>query len=373
MSYYNTEKAFMAKITDFCESDVWREEDVKSAHMIYVEPGEDIPCDVEIATPEQIDAFKKLGGFVLTDVRGKNYLIEEAALWTIRQRFEISGRGISKLLEKRSYDSFCTIVNTLLSDQEKWKILVRYGVVIAAHSKKYCCINQEAAFNKAKEIIEAEFPDGYFVSGEYTTDVTEALYILEGSDGDILKAYKNAWLAAGLATDILDKASVAVSIQIGDTGKQALEAIPYLLISRDRYPLSFPVKVKHNKGASEEDLKKTLPMAFAAAKSGANDIAKLVELQINHPCETFVRACKEVGLTQLTKRALTILLEEFATEKVYIPDTTGFEIYEKICEIEKTASFKKLTPKSKMKVIEALYRLLKLDWESLDTLGPKEF
>ena len=65
--------------------------------------------------------------------------------------------------------------------------------------------------------------------------------------------------------------------------------------------------------------------------------------------------------------------EKWCCDDFYDADkVTAFDVYKKICEIQLYKSFKDLAEGTKMQILEALYRMLQIDWTKIDHPGAEE-
>lgn len=300
----------------------------------------------------------------------------ETAPFTMDDRAGARCKLLSDLFNSQDYEKYAMFLNEGFSTYGNMmvKILVRGGRVHAIHTNKYVDLEQKAYYKIAKNFMSHNFPTSRFISAGYTAERTAFEYSVCESRDAFFSAYAEAWVKAGLPEPMLRKSYPMLSFSTGDTGKQAICISPKLKIGSGSFPLGTELSIKHASSAKEDVIVEKCSQAFSEMQEGLNTIEDMLKIELIHPYAVFVKAAVETGIVGKAKAAIAAVLDNF--KDFYIQGTdsvTAFNVYYEICQIENYSEFEQLSGATKLQVLEALSRLIKLDWRKMDVTGREEF
>jgi len=256
--------------------------------------------------------------------------------------------------------------------------LVRGGWILAVHSGKYKVFPQQDAFLIAAAHMKKSHPESEFLKAEYTHDRTVASYKVCSCDSDFMKAYGEAWKKAGLPASMLENTYPVLNFSTSDTGRYPIAVTPVLKMTGKKgaasgtFPLGTSLEMKHNSKASPDKLVENAKYAFSNLKEGIMTLQEMLEIELKYPNAVFVKTASIIGITAKAKGVIKEVYMDFKDDFYYADKVTAFDVYKKICEIQLYKSFKDLSEGTKMQILEALYRMLQIDWNKIDHAGAEE-
>lgn len=367
---YQQMSPFLEKMN---RDDVWKFVSLQNATIRYIKPNttpEYIYSDSNATTVKKFYAY---GGFSLTTQEG-NFLLDSLALLTLKERIQLTCKGITRLIKTNEHERFCRIANEFFEiETQKAKVLIRWGKVIAIHSGRYSAIAQSEVFEVIQKHLDKEYPNNSFLGGEYSHEYTYGAWSLADYQDKLVQNYSDAWTQAGYSLEALKNSHPLLEYRASDNGRYTVAIYPKLITSDTIYSLGDKLPVKHHAQHTLKDVEEILPLAFAKIQEGANTLADLISLKMRFPIEAFVAAAEKTKLVRHALNALRALLDDYRLSIQYVEETTAFEIYSVLCEIVQTEEYDNLFPASRIKVQEDLNRLLQLDWRKIDQPGKKNF
>ena len=355
---------------------------------------EDDPQSVVIIS--DVDNEKKL--FQITNDNAENgdlVLITKGQAWqpvipsaidSITARADLTCRLIAELFNRKKKEEGVNLLNRglLLKAElkkelstEKGKelpscqIVKRSGWVIGAMSNQWTHLPQSELAEVVLSEIRASFPDAEFVSATYTHELTEFWVSLGNHQSEIMKQYRNGWVASGLPEEALENVKPLIRVATSDTGQSGVVVTPILQDRKYNRVLGERLSTKHAGKNSLEDVKKDLGQAFAKAQESLEKVAQLMATPIQNPTAVMVRALEagKRSLWSLSHEACVDVLEHFTNLYRGATGITAYDIYSCIGEMEYCDKVTNLKQNSAIQIVEAIYRLINLDWAKLDAPG----
>ena len=256
--------------------------------------------------------------------------------------------------------------------------LVRGGWILAVHSGKYKIFPQQDIFLIAADYMQRKHPESKLLKAEYTHDRTFASYKVCSTQSEFMKSYSQAWEKAGLPMSILENTYPVLNFSTSDTGRYPVSVTPVLKMEGRKgaatglFPLGTSLEMKHNSKACAEKLIENANLAFSNLKEGLLTLQEMLEIELNHPNAVFVKTASIIGITSKAKGVIKEVYMDFKDDFYDADKVTAFDVYKKICEIQLYKSFKDLAEGTKMQILEALYRMLQIDWKKIDHPGAEE-
>lgn len=362
-------------LVDMNKEDTWLTEDTASIRIGYITPESTPEYNFTDASEEQVNnAFGTGSLFVKLISQNMTILLNDNALFTLKDRAGITCKHTSRLLSEGKKMEFCHFANLALPEyvEKRSLILLRAGQVLAVHSSNYVPLNQMDIYNRFFQNIKDRFPNAKFDHAVYTHNLTNCTYCLSNYKDTIMDAYREAWIAAGLKESALERSFPVLKVNTSDSGEFCLEMEPILKVGAFYYPLGDKILIKHHGTAHVGKLDASLNKLFAKLEAGVTNIANLLMLEINYPVPVMVRALEEAGIVSNAKKACKNLVEAFTSCVYPGKGLTAFDIYLQICDIQYTDEFQKMSPATKLKITENFHRLLTLDWVEMDEPGKVE-
>lgn len=361
-------EAFQNFLEKMNSEDQWICVEGKDLKVNNIDAGEIPQYIYKDATPEQIDAAYR-DGALYAEINAEKFLLNDLALFTLNDRAGITSR-YTKAVSQEEPQRLVDLLNIALPYwKNKVKCLVRGGQIMAAHSDNYIMLPQNDVFSISKKLMQARFPDAKFKNANYSHVQSEMTFSLCDHKDAILAGYMKSWLAAGYAQSALEKSHPMFSIRTSDIGMFCLEILPQLFVHTAEYPLGEPIKIKHNGSASLKELEHAMDLAYASLNDGLQTVSDMLETELSYPVEAFTGACKQVGMHKFCKKLLKKMIEEFSYSFCPGETMTAYAVYSSICEIKYSNEYKAMSAGMKLKVDESIYRLLKVDWLSVDRVG----
>lgn len=372
---FNEQTEFNSFLENMRLEDKWLIEKTDCLRIGYISPGSTVEYKYEAATNDQIEEAYACGSLFIEMMElGKFFLLNDGALFTLKDRAGITCKHTTQLLNMGKYEDFCRFVNFALPEYKGKKslILVRSGQVLAAHSSNYVTLNQVEIYDELIKNIQTRFPNAEFDNSVYTHNLTSCSYCLSNYKDKIMDIYRQAWIDSGLNQRALEQSFPVLTVNTSDTGEFCLEVEPILKLGSYYYPLGDKIRIKHHGTASISKLNDALRKSFAKLQEGLGNVADLITLKIEYPIPAMVRAAEETGIAKNAKKACKKIVEAYKSCLLPGQSIMAFDIYMQLCEIRYTLEFQKMKPATRLKVTENLYRLLTLDWSDLDEPGKVE-
>ena len=241
------------------------------------------------------------------------------------------------------------------------KILLREGKVITAVSSVYEIYTQKKLFNLITEKLSKAFNDA-------EVELTNALYTHENTimnvriNKDITRNFKQAWITAGLPPQMLSTAGLNFQITTNDIGTSAVKLIMYFNVGEDHFLIGDVNKGVHKKGGIN-NFETNLKNLSTMAENDIDHLAKLIGFTCVCPKDTLVNALRYCKIDKLSLKSCRDLVEGCS---FFSDAETAYTIYTYMHSIFETAHGKHLSEDIKFRIILALKKLLKADWNKLD-------
>lgn len=368
-----SESEFEELLDALTDGDEWISHPISQMQLGYIQRGTTPAYVYSGADASQVREAYENGSFYLVS-QGAKYLVNEVALFTLKDRAGLNCSHTAYLLNSGFYDEFCTIYNMAFPHYQgkSSMMMLRSGQLICAHSSNYVMLSQQVVFETFIRKIMGEFPNAKFEQATYTHDQTFCQYALDDHKSDLMEAYIKAWKKAGFPASELSKMRPAMICSTSDTGKYCVEMEPILKQGPFTYPLGNKVKVKHNGSASTREVEKGITKCIAKLLDGLMSMSDLLAIEIQYPVASLVRAATEIGLAKSAKIALRNLVETYKCCISPGETVTAFELFTQICEIRYSGEFISMTKTTRDKVQDSLYQLLTYDWAANDEPGSEE-
>ena len=329
------------------------------------------------SSAETVNEMADKGGLYLKIGGGIKIPINlSTAPFTMDDRAGARCKLVSDLFNMQSYEKYAEILNEGFTTYGSMavKMLMRGGRIHAIHTNKYVDLSQNEFRRIVQTYMNTNFPTSSFISAGYTAERTYFDYAVCQSRDSFFSAYAEAWIKAGLPEPMLKKSYPILSFSTGDTGKQAICITPKLRIGNGNFPLGTELSIKHASSAREDIIVQKCTQVFSEMQEGLNTIEDMLKIELVHPYAVFVRAAMETGIVGKAKAAISAVLDNFKDFYIQGTDTvTAFNVYYEMCQIENYGEFEQLSAATKLQVLEALNRLIKLNWRKLDVSGREEF
>lgn len=366
-------------VEDLEDNTQWLEEKAGNLQVKYAKAASGVTLYGvwDLTSPLAKSAFEGTGGYYL-EISGANTrripINAETAPFTIDDRAGVRSKLLADYFGKGHPEAYTGLVNDGLHFyNETIKILVRGGQVHAMHTKKYCTMPQKEIFEIAESLM-TKYPSGDFVSGQFATERTYAKYEVCDNEDTFFERYSKAWIDAGLPEKMLEQSRPVLTFSTGDTGKYPVAITPQLQIGSAVFPLGTTITVKHTKSLTAKQVEESATLAFSNLQKGLTSVEEMLQIQLKHPYAVFVKAASKTGITTKAKGAITAVLENFKDNFIQdVDDITAFDVYYSICEIQHYDEYSELKSATKLQVMEALNRLIQIDWEAIDLAGREEF
>ena len=365
---FEEHSSFQEFLEEMNNEDTWFLANTQEMKVSYKTPG-DIPEYIyEGATATQTDEAYA-NGFYAVDIKGKHYILNPLSHFTLLDRAGATSR-YSKDVSEKDPERLAELYNVTLPYWAKdCMILMRGGQILAAHSENYKTLQQKDVFGISQNLMIQKFPKAKFMNAAYTHSQSEMTFSLCDQKDMILNEYAASWVNAGYSKDALEKTYPMFTVKTSDVGLFCVEIHPQLYSAACCYPLGEPIKIKHHGTASVKEIDVKMNMAYAGLTKGLDTISNMLKIELDHPVEAFTGACKAVGLHKFCKKLVKLMIEEFEYSFSYGETVTAFAAYQRICEIKYTKEYKDMSSSMKLKTDESIYRLLQVDWLSVDRPG----
>ena len=357
-------------LNEMTKADTWTRIPIGGLHVSYHQnPSELNPAEVSFADNDDVNEHLKEGGYTLKSYVGE-FLVSEHAIPTLRDR----ASNNAQVMKRLSKEDTAKMLNMSWPyfPKEEGLALIRGNRIMAMHSGKhngYVPIDQGELFSSTRRNLSEEFPDTRFFSGVFEHDLTMATFIIGDCEHEIMEAYKNAWIDAGLHADTLKGAYPAVQFGTSDTGTYCATLYPLLIQKGRIHRLGNSLTVKHHGNASIEKFNDLFPQVYAQAKDSIAGIAKLLAIEIDYPIETAIRVAKELKLPKKPAKEAIQIFKDF----YFGGSATAYEIYNQLMEILYSPHTMSLQGYSKLNLEESLARMIHLNWKDHDGPGAVDF
>ena len=328
----------------------------------------------------------KEGDLVLVTDNGHQPVIF-SAIDSIVARADLTCRLIAELFNRNKIEDGVSLLNDGLKlkgeirNEDKavksvnpCKIVTRSGWVIGAMSNQWAHLPQSELADTVLDEIRQAFPDAEFIKCSYTHELTEFWISLGNHQSEIMKKYRNGWVSSGYPAEELEKVKPLVRVCTSDTGQSGVVVTPVLQDRSYNRVLGERLSTKHAGKNSLEDVKKDLRQTFAKAQESLEKITDLMSTPISNPVAVLVRALEfgKRSLWSLSQGGCEDVLEHFKMLYGGVSGISAYDIYATISEMEYCDKVKNLKQNSAIQIVEAIYRLINLDWRRLDVPG-KEY
>lgn len=247
-------------------------------------------------------------------------------------------------------------------EEEKCKLLVRGGHVLAMHSMQYNEIPQARLFAALREGLNHP----QFLGGTYTHERTRADFALPKG---VTQDYIDAWTRSGLPQQILVESSVRVIFLTNDIGTNTAEIIPMMMVGKCPFMIGDPIRIMHRRGRGDLlKFQKQVDSLDVTIAKEMEEVCKLMSIRIRYPNATMLRAMKFIQLPKLAKKACQEVLENC----MYASGVSAYMLYLSINGIVDTEKGRAMSEERRFQLLSAIRRLLKFDWEAADKPGDTE-
>lgn len=374
----NAEGDFITLMTEVDEETVIT--NVNPTHVFRMEKDGSYPMTI------QNDNWNE-GDFFLGTEDGSGQPLINSAIDSVIARADLHCRLISELFNRGKVEAEVLLNEGLafkqnLRNEDKangkevapCQMVTRGGWVIGAMSNQWAHIPQKELAETCLREIRNSFPDAKFESVLYTHEFTEFWVSLGDHSSDIMKKYRNGWIASGYDEKDLENVKPLIRICTSDTGQSGVVVTPILQNRRFNHVLGERLATKHAGKNSMEDVIKDLHQSFAKAQESLDKVATLMSTPIYNPVPVMVRALEygKKSLWSMSHGACEDILEDFAFMYRGVPGVSAYDIYAAISEMEYCDKVKNLKQNAAIQIVEAIYRLIDIDWKALDCPG-KEY
>ena len=333
-----------------------------------------IPCSIKLDTAQKgASELMITDGAVIFDPQygsQPNYqCLRASAVTSLCETAKINGAALGRLQKPRLEE----VINTCLDvARGKSLVLMRRGKVSAILSESvYEIMPQSELLAITVDKLREKFGEIHFHDGYVSNEYTNAMFLLEEAQDEILDAYKKITInTVGNYRGI--NFMPCVRFSTSDVGACAATLTPYFRMpSGAVFRVSDDIKVDHKhaggdptkripavtrfKDAIDTDL---LPMFVNAQEK----IEKMVQCTITHPINALVGMCKKAGLP---KKYISRAQEELQHYGRGRP-CSMHDIYLTIAEISGYAMNDGIIGKKLEDITESIYKILAYDWAEFD-------
>ena len=322
---------------------------------------------------------------LVLDMGSGSQPLTPSAIHSVIARADLTCRLIADLIDRGKTEDAVKLLNDGLrlkgenrsDDQHDGKVInpcqivTRGGWVIAALSNQWAHLPQSELAECVLDEIRAIFPEAEFVKCTYTHDLTEFWISLGNHKSDIMRKYRNAWISSGYPEEELEKVKPLVRVCTSDTGQSGVVVTPILQDRSYNRMIGDRLYTKHAGKNSLKDVKSDLTKTFARAQETLEAISRLMSTPLSHPVAVMVRAMEhgKRSLYSLSQSACEEVLQNFKLLYGGISGVSAYDVYASLAEMEYCDKVKNLKNNSAIQIVEAIYRLIDLDWTAMDVPG----
>lgn len=242
------------------------------------------------------------------------------------------------------------------TEENKTKLLIRDGRLIASHSNKYQWLPQGALMQTNQAVFTDLFGMYEFERGVYTDEITYAVYKFPNQAASLTARYNKVMRQAGLG-----EVMPAVLFSTSDVTKSGANLYPMMIrVDGSRVRLGNSIKLTHDSGHTVADYVDNCYQVLSLLQDSTKQFERLLDIRLLYPENAFKNAVKKYALPL---GAANKAYEDFTIRRG--TQVTANDLYWSIWNLVgyiANASASKI-----LDVEEQLAKLVFADWKKLDT------
>lgn len=271
---------------------------------------------------------------LILNYHGKEACLRDCAMPSLLSTAGFSGPGLARVVPTQQAISLTAL---LTGSRESSQVMTRAGKVSAILSAHY----EYMPISRLLDIcdsLQATFGPASFIGGEVNHSMTVAQYRYPNAAKAATDAYNAALATAGRSSG---EVIPVVEFRSSDTTGEAATLLPYLQLKPGHlFPIGEGIKVTHippleydangNRLTCMEKFKQEAATLFSKMEYDIMDLVpKMLNVQIEHPANTFIGLCKYAGVPQ---KWGGIIEEEVRSDWPDGSDCTFLDIYEALTQ-----------------------------------------
>lgn len=314
---------------------------------------------------EEVLADTEKNTQLVLKVRGETYPVRDCAIRTILSRAGVNGTGLNKL-DKATY---AKVVNYCLK-VAKGDALIKIadGKVSAVHGgdrHEYSVLDMKAVFETTCEYLHTNFKGSRYLegSGSYDHSIMSAMWTLDGSQ-ELLDTYR-----AALESHEMEQKNLtpALRLSTSDVAASGVNLYPMLVTGGMNRTIGMgsPITLAHGHGASLLDFRKNLEKIYTRYKNAAENLAKLMDIEIRNPVNCLKLIMKELKIKGKIRNEVV---------EMYVAQNgegtcTAHDLYYAMNEASFYAACEGFSGYRVLRMEEDITRALVMDWKEYDVYG----
>lgn len=300
----NLFKQFLRKVE---ENTSWKSVKINSLRGIvmvtwgfvgYQEYRDAYPLDAESFSDDLISDTEKHSKMILRyfdeeTQRNTFRLLSDTALSGFLERIGANCQSLFKINPK-TIIVFLRECAESFSETKEVTLLQRFGKIRACNGGHYPILPITDLYQNVKET----FPDAEFDEGYYSHDYFSAKFSFPDRE-EIVREYKNILISreGKFAKDCaISDVIPYLKVLSSDVAKGSLKICAGLRVGKTSMQIGSLISISHMGNACMDKYKEALSLFFAKTKEFVNELAKLMNIEIQYPINTFISIAKSVKI-----------------------------------------------------------------------------
>lgn len=242
------------------------------------------------------------------------------------------------------------------TEENKTKTLIRDGRLIASHSNKYQWLPQGELVETNRVVFSDLFGDYQFEKGEYTDEITYAVYSFPDQKKALTAKYNKSLRQAGQ-----QEVTPAVLFSTSDVTKSGANLYPMMVrADGSRIRLGSSIKLSHDSSHTVADYVDNCYQVLSMLQDSTRQMEKLMDVKLLYPENAFQNAVKKYALPV---GAANKAYEDFTIRRG--AEVTASDLYWSLWNL--TGYLGNVSAAKMLDVEEQLAKLIFADWKKLDT------
>ena len=298
---------------------------------------------------------------LMLEVDGTFYPLRTSAMKSMLETAKISGNALYKV----KTEHLAEILNYCMEVAKgKSLLLVRAGkasAVLSSEARGYGILPLDQLYKETKNAINRKFGSSMLVEGNVSHEYLKAFFKLP-KNNKALEEYKDF---VNSAYD-LDAVEPGIILRSSDVGMAAATLEP-VFICKDKYwKIGNADKLHHKPGNTIESFQEMAATSFSKLDKTIEKFMELSKIEINHPHNAFMLACKKA---KLPKKLTSEALEEFSMMVAADDISNAHDVYLGITEILFYAKRDGMSSLDISYIDDNVSKILNFNWSELDLPG----
>lgn len=247
------------------------------------------------------------------------------------------------------------------TEENKQKVLIRSGSLLAAHSNKYQWLLQGELMRANQSIFGAEIGSYEFKEGAYSDEVTYVKYLFPSKEKEILDRYNTK--AAAKGEKMAKKLTPAIIFTTSDTTRSGANLYSAIVTDKgETIRLGSQLSLAHKDGHTITDYVNNCSEMLNILKDSTKRLEALLDIEIRYPEICFENLVKAYSLSGSTANQV---YEDFTIRRS--ATVTAHTLYWELWNIATIESSKGASASKLLDIEEKLARVLFADFKKYDT------